>query len=314
MTKGSFSWPNGKRMAVLVGVLLENWAEGKSPTYFTRTTPLKPGAIDHAGAQWAQYGGREGIWRLLRVLDACGMHATAFCNALSAELYPDAISEIVRSGHDVAAHGYSQDQYLSDMTPEQQRSTIRTCLDILEQKSGRRPDGWVSAVYGWNELTADLLVQEGVRWHADALDVSFPRRQNTTSGTIVALPWCEFVDNRVLRASPRDFFDVYKDTFDFLYAQEPMAMLQVAVHSHFGGRPMMSAVFHQVLRYFQGFPDVWFPRHRELVQWLVDQNVEDLPYAKRFPQAPLPPPGRGPEANSASTSPPSSRQARRRGT
>lgn len=35
------SWPKGARVAVLVSVLLEAWSDGKSPSYFPRTTPLK---------------------------------------------------------------------------------------------------------------------------------------------------------------------------------------------------------------------------------------------------------------------------------
>jgi Polysaccharide deacetylase len=282
MTTSGFSWPNGKRVAVLVGLLLESWSDGKSPTYFTRTTPLKAGAVDHAGVQWSQFGGREGIWRLLSVLRSCDVSATVFCNALSAERYPDAVKAIVAAGHDIAAHGYCQDQYLSDMNPDQQRATIRKCLDILERQSGKRPDGWVSSVYSWDNHTVDALVQEGIAWHADALDATSPRRDRTTSGTIVALPWCDFVDNRVLRSSPNDFFDVYKGMLDHLRAHEPGGLIHIAVHSHFGGRPMMSAVFQRTLEYFRSFPDVWMPRHRELVRWFADQNVDEVPAAERL--------------------------------
>ncbi len=266
------SWPYGKRLAVVTGVLLESWSDGKSPTYFTRTTPLKPGAVDHAGMQWARFGGQEGIWRLLRVLERCDVPATIFCNALSAERYPEAVRAAVQAGHDVAAHGYSQDQHFMDLTAEEQRQTIRKCLDTLEAASGRRPDGWVSSVYSWNDRTVEALVQEGIAWHADALDTSLPRRETTQSGAIVGLPWCDFVDNRVLRASPRDFYDVYKGQFDLLRAHEPGALLHIAVHSHFGGRPLMSAVFEEVLRYFRGFPDVWFPRHGELARWFAGRD------------------------------------------
>jgi len=276
------SWPNGKRIAVLVGVLLESWSDGRSPTYFTRTTPLKAGTVDRAAIQWSEFGGREGIWRVLQVLRAARVPATVFCNALSAERYPDAVKAIVAGGHDIAAHGYSQDHYLLDQPPEQQLATVRKCLDILERQSGRRPDGWVSSVYSWNEHTVDALIQAGIRWHADALDTTFPRRDKAASGTIVALPWCDFVDNRVLRASPDDFYDVYKGMFDFQHEHEPAGLIHIAVHSHFGGRPLMSAAFQRVLDYFRGHPDVWFPRHRELVRWFLDQGVDEFPAARRF--------------------------------
>jgi peptidoglycan-N-acetylglucosamine deacetylase len=275
------AWPDGKRVAVLVSVLLENWSPGKSPSYFPRTTPLKPGAIDHAGMAWSHYGGREGIWRILRTLDRAHVQATVFANALSAELYPDAVRAVVRAGHGLAGHGHAQDQYLSDMAPDAQRTMIRRALDRLEAVSGTRPDGWVCSVYSWTDETFALLVREGVRWHCDALDVSLPRLQATEAGPIVALPWCDFVDNRVLRASPRDFYDVYKDSFDFLYASEPLGLLHLAVHSHFGGRPLVAAQLDRLLRYVTGFTDVWMPGHAGLVDWFLAQNLDDLGAARR---------------------------------
>jgi hypothetical protein len=275
-------WPRGKRVAVLVSVLFETWAEGKAPSYFPRTSPLKPGTVDHGAIQWGQYAGNEGVWRIIRILDRCGVPATFFCSGRSAELYPDAVRQAVKSGHDVAAHGYTQDVVFSYLSPDEQRATIRKVLDILQGVTGRRPDGWASAVYGWDQNTFDLLVQEGVRWYADALDISLPRRQKTASGSIMALPWSDFVDNRVLRASPRDFVEVYQDTFEYLRAHEPMSLLNIAFHSHFGGRPLMSAMLLKVLQFLSQFPDVWFVRHGELVNWLTEQKIDELPYAKRF--------------------------------
>jgi allantoinase len=282
MSEQALSWPNGKRLAVLVSVLLETWAERKGPSYFPRTTPLKPGTVDHGAIQWGQYGGNEGIWRLIRVLDRCDVRGTLFCSGRSGELHPEAIRQAVRSGHDVAGHGYTQDVVYSHLSPEEQRESIRKVLDILERVSGRRPEGWANALYGWDQHTFDLLVEEGVKWYADALDISLPRRQKTKTGSLYAIPWCDFVDNRVLRGNPRHYFDVHKDTFDYLYAHEPMGLLHVAIHSHFGGRPLMASMFLKMLEYLKGFEDVWFPRHRELIQWMAEQKIDELPYARRF--------------------------------
>ena len=90
----------------------------------------------------------------------------------------------------------------------------------------------------------------------------------TGKGTIVALPHTDFADHRVLRANPRDWFEVYKDTFDYLYANEPMAFLNVTVHCHFGGRPLMAAQIDRILKYIRGFAGVWLVRHDELAAWV----------------------------------------------
>ena len=277
-----FEWPQGKRVAVVVSVLLETWAEGKSPTYFPRTTPLKQGTPDLPGRQWSQFGGEEGVWRIASVLERAGVPGTVFANALSAEMHPELIRYIVRSGQRVAAHGYAQNEYLLDMSDGEQQQTIRKCLDILQAASGTRPDGWVTPVYGSNAVTHELLVKEGLAWHADALDASLPRLHATESGTIVALPWSDFVDNRVLRASPRDYFDAYAEMFEYLYTQERLGLINIAIHGHFGGRPVMSAIFYKVLQHLKGFSDVWFATHAEIAAWFRGLRVEQIPPDQRF--------------------------------
>jgi peptidoglycan-N-acetylglucosamine deacetylase len=275
-------WPNGNRVAVIVSLLLETWSDGHSPSYFPRTSPLRAGTTDFAGISWSQFGGNEGIWRLIRILNEAGIKGTVFANGRSAELYPEAMAQVVRSGHDIAGHGYYQDQLLAYMTPDEQQATIAKTLDALQQASGQRPTGWVTPIYGWTEETRDVLVRAGIQWCSDSLDASMPRREKTPSGSILLIPWSDFVDNRALRASPRNYFDVYKETFDYLYACEPMALINIGIHSHFGGRPLMAAMFRRILRYLQGFPGVWFARHGEVARYLTEAGIDNPSFASRF--------------------------------
>jgi allantoinase len=268
-------WPNDARLAVIVSVLFESWSEGKHPAYFPRTTPLKSGAVDLSASRWSEYGGNEGIWRLAGALSERGIPATVFCNALSAERYPDAVHHLVRSKLDVAGHGYAQDQYLLDYPPDEQRALIRNSLDILERTAGTKPEGWMTPVYGNDRHTAPLLVEEGVKWHCDALDRSLPRLEQTAAGPIVAIPWSEFVDNRVQRLNPRAYYEVYADTFDYLYAREHGALLHLAIHAHFGGRPLVTAMVHKVLDHFGRFAGVWFARHGEIARYTAEQQFDE---------------------------------------
>ena len=70
--------------------------------------------------------------------------------------------------------------------------------------------------------------------------------------------------SEVLRGNPRDWYDVYRDTFDYLHRNEPTSYLNLTVHCHFGGRPLMAAMVDKILKYIRGFPDVWIVRHDEL--------------------------------------------------
>ena len=86
----------------------------------------------------------------------------------------------------------------------------------------------------------------------------------------------------VLRGAPQTYFDVYEDTFDYLREHEPMGLLHVAFHSHFGGRPLMTAMFDKLLAFLSAQPDVHFPGHNAIAKWVLERGDDDLSYAKRF--------------------------------
>lgn len=282
MKRGVTSWPDGKRIAIAVTAMFEAWPEGKWPPYSAQRWQPKPGVIDQQSITWGQYGGKAGIWRLIRILDECGVPATFCTNARSVEVFPEAAAQIIRSGHDIAAHGYTQDQHLADMTPEEERATIKRCIDVLERNTGKRPEGWLSPILAWTQYTDEFLAEAKLLWHGDANYLDLPRRVMTKHGAIAHIPHSDYTDNRVLWLSPRQYYDVYKDTFDYLYRREPMSLLVLTVHCHFGGRPLMSAVFDQLLRYFSQFPDVWFARHNELARWAIEGEVDEITNAQRF--------------------------------
>lgn len=279
---GPMRWPNGARVAIAVTVMYETWSDDKAPSYSVQATGLKPGTVDHAGKAWSTYGGRVGVWRIIRTLDRLGVPATFFTNAGCAELHPESIVQIVKSGHDLGGHAFYQDQLLAYQDVDEQRATIRRSLDVLEEVSGQRPTGWLSPVLAFTPETVSLLAEAGLDWHADVTYIDLPHRVQTEFGPIAAVPNSDFTDNRVLKANPRDLYDVYVNTFDYLYEHEEMSLLALTLHCQFGGRPMVTAIFDQVIRHFQAQPDVWFARHGELGQWALDADVDEHTYAARY--------------------------------
>lgn len=276
------SWPNGKRVAVSVTVMFETWSEDHAPTYSVQATSLKKGVVDHAAKAWSTYGGRVGIWRLIRLLDDHGIPGTFFTNARCTELYPDAVKQIVRSGHDVAGHSYTHDQILSYMTLEEQQAMIRKSVDMLQDCTGKKVTGWGSPAVAFTPETNGFLVQEGLSWHTDVTYVDLPHRIRTPYGDIAGVPTTDFSDNRVLKANTRDLFDVYKGTFDYLMEREPMGLLVMVIHTQFGGRPLVSSVVNDILKYMKSHPDVWFTNHKELGKWALEQDADEHTYAARF--------------------------------
>lgn len=282
MSVTEFEWPQGKRIAVMITVLLETWSDGKAAPYSVQTTSLKPGTIDHSGISWGQYGGNEGLWRIMRILDRFEARATICPNSASAKLYPDAIRQAIKGGHEIAAHGRFQDELLIYREPDQEQELIRHSLRLLEEVTQQKAKGWCSPVLAWSEHTYDFLVQEQISWHGEAKDVSLPRKVTTASGSLIAIPTSDFADNRVLRSSPLDYYDVYRETFDYLYEHEPMAMLPIAIHCHWGGRPLMSAMLQKILAHISGHSDVWFATGSQIADWMVERGYDGASYSQRF--------------------------------
>ncbi len=258
------------KLTVLATVMLEAWPEGKAPPYGPMASNLRDGTLDLQGISWAEYGGRTGIWRLMRLFDELGVKATVCANAHALEKFPDAARELVKRGHEIAGHSYTQDVFMPYLSMDEERALIRRCTQIIEKTSGIKPVGWASPRMTPTAHTARLLAEDGFLWHGDYHDTDLPYKVKTEAGDIVALPHSDFTDNRVLRGAPRDFYNVYKDTFDFLYANEPGAMLNLTVHAHFGARPPLAAMLFEVLKYIGRYPGVWFARHDELARRVLD--------------------------------------------
>ncbi len=265
-------WDDDIKIVVLVTVMFETWSEDKAPGYSPMATPLKEGTVDRHGISWSEYGVKTGIWRLMRILDNFGIRATVCVSGKSVELYPDAIKEILRGGHEVAGHSYTQDALVCYLSPAQEREVIQRCRGIIEEATGSKPVGWLSPRCTPTQHTAEILAKEGFLWHGDYNDTDLPYYLKTPKGPIVVIPQCDFTDNRVLRGNPGDFFQVYKNTFDYLYKNEPTGMINLTVHAHFGGRPLISAVVAEALKYMKGFSGVWFARHDEMARWVIDRT------------------------------------------
>jgi peptidoglycan/xylan/chitin deacetylase (PgdA/CDA1 family) len=266
-------WPKGAKIAVLLTVMFESWPEGKGPPYGPMASSLREGTLDLQAISWANYGGRTGIWRLLRLFDKFGVKATICANAKSIERFPEAAKELVRQGHEIAGHSYTQDMFLPYMGKSEEQALIRKCADIIESISGFKVVGWASPRMTPTPHTAGFLAEDGYLWHGDYHDTDLPYIVTEGKGKharrLVALPHSDFTDNRVMRGSPKDFYDVYKDTFNYLYNQEPQSVLNLTLHTHFGARPPLAAMLHEILKYMQGFDGVWFARHDEMARHIL---------------------------------------------
>jgi peptidoglycan/xylan/chitin deacetylase (PgdA/CDA1 family) len=261
---------------------MENWSGDKGPPFSVQTTSLKPGTHDRAAMTWGTYGSARGVWRLLKILDDNKTPATFVANAHSMELAPGAVEQMLKSGHEIAAHSYTQDALMAYLTPDEERAIIQKCVGVFKNLTGAPPKGWLSPVLAPTAHTEELIAEAGLLWYGDYNHIDLPFCVETKHGPLVAIPHSDFADHRVLRGNTRDWYEVYKDTFDYLYANEPTSYLNITMHCHFGGRPLMAAHVDKILKYIRGFPGAWFVRHDELAQWVKDNKIAEWTNQERF--------------------------------
>lgn len=282
MRKASIAaWPNNAKVAVMVTVLYESWSPGEVPSHspMVLAAPMRPGTPDLQGVVWSEYGGETGIWRLLEILKQRGIASTVCTTASTVERYPDSIAALDAAGHELAAHSYTQDMLLPYLTREQEADLIRQCTDIVGGAVGKQPVGWISPRATATRHTADLLIDAGYRWHGDYNDTDLPYVIRRNGSDLVALAHSDFTDIRAIRGAPRDYLHVHCDAMDFLRKSRRPEIINLSIHAHFGGRPLMAALFDQILDYYGSFDDVWFARHDQVADWVLREKASAAPRA-----------------------------------
>jgi peptidoglycan/xylan/chitin deacetylase (PgdA/CDA1 family) len=104
----------------------------------------------------------EGLPRLLAELDALGLTATFFVEAINCEIYPEAVTEIAERGHELGMHGWRHEQW-AGLSAERERSVLQRSRRAFASlgvtaRAFRPPAG------GLNLESPGLLREAGIDW------------------------------------------------------------------------------------------------------------------------------------------------------
>src|SRR3954447_24115280 len=141
MTDAIEFWPNGARLAVTVSMQFEAGGQPVSGAPGPVSEPIEPGYPDLPQNSFYEYGVTEGIPRMLDLFDKHDIRVTSFMIGEAVDKHPELAREIVRRGHEAAAHGRCwQSQYL--LEPEAERTWITDGVESIERATGTRPRGY----------------------------------------------------------------------------------------------------------------------------------------------------------------------------
>jgi peptidoglycan/xylan/chitin deacetylase (PgdA/CDA1 family) len=274
-------WPDGKRICCTFRVAYEAFRKSgrfkKSPGIDVNVTSLSH----------ANYGGAVGIWRLMDIFDRTKIRATIGANGLAIEKWPETIKALHEAGHEIAAHGMTNDHDMTELSPDEQRHEVRDCARVIEEATGVRPAGWVGPGNLHTAETLGILADEGYRWFGDAFDDDMPYVAEANGKRIAVIPKLNYAND--WRAwsgglgNATTYFEGFKTSFDFVYQEalrgRPGAM-DVIVHAELGGRPNIAVAFEQMIRYVKRYEgEVWIPLRRDVADYLLaGSNLPAEPY------------------------------------
>lgn len=264
-------WPVGKRAAVVFNVAYEVWDEGVAPGLGPMGNPLPRGVIDTQAIEWADYGWKTGIWRLLDCFEHYDVAATVFASARLAEVAPDTLTALADKGHDVCGHSYAQNRLPVEMDEHDEREHIAGCKKLLEPLLGGPLQGWISPRCTPSPNTRRLLAEAGFSWHGDCFDRDFPYVDRMGGREIVAVPMPMEVNDLPIYMRHGNAPQVFHEAFDAAFAaaldRDDAGHIDVTVHAHVFGRPFGARILTEIIEEVRSRDDVWIPTKTQLAEW-----------------------------------------------
>jgi peptidoglycan/xylan/chitin deacetylase (PgdA/CDA1 family) len=219
------------------------------------------------------YGNRAGVWRVMEVLDAHGIRATASFDMAVGDMFPDILDAMLKRDWDVFSHGLYNTRYHWGLSEDEERAEIAASVEAWRRLSGKQLRGWFSPA-GSNTLnTPDLVAEAGIAYICDFYHDDQPTPVRVRSGRLIGLPYQMDLNDAVMMAAGsaegEDFARAARDAFDTLYAEgeaQPR-VLCLALHPYLIGRPHRIRHLDETLAYIRRHADVWFATGAEMADW-----------------------------------------------
>jgi peptidoglycan/xylan/chitin deacetylase (PgdA/CDA1 family) len=276
MKNPDWTWPGGKRIAVVFNVCLEAWSDGKAPGISPMGNPLPAGVLDTMAISWASYGPKRGIYRLLDAFKRQGAKASVMVNAVIAERSPEAVKAVAEGGHEVLSHSYAMDVVPALLSEEDERKNIERCTALLEKVSGRKVVGWLSPRGTSRAQTPRMLAEAGYRWYGDVFDDDLPYVLTFDNRKIVAIPLATDVNDMPFMKygnAPQMMLDSFEQNVMIARERDELALIDVTNHAHIFGHPRGAYFFEKIVERAVSSPDIWVGTRAQIADHMLAQKM-----------------------------------------
>jgi peptidoglycan/xylan/chitin deacetylase (PgdA/CDA1 family) len=285
MPNATSTWPEGARLAVSFSLMFEAGGQPISGAGGVIPEPIQHGIPDLPTNAFFEYGVYEGIPRLLDLFDKHRIKMSSFMIGRAVDKAPDLAREIVRRGHEAAAHGRTwENSYALDA--EAERRFIADGVESIVRATGKRPIGWNAYWMRNTPRTLDILQSLGFVYHIDEPSRDEPFIVTLKGGDFVTVPYTFHLNDIVsfpfVGWNAAAYEQALRDEFDQLYDEgsQRRRMMVVSLHDRISGHANRVRSLDRFLTYARSKPDVWFARKDEIARWALT-NRAGTPVLKR---------------------------------
>ena len=235
-----YDWPDGRRLAVYIGLNLEHFAFGEG-----LGAQLAPGGPppDVLNFAWRDYGNRVGVWRLLAAFEEFDLPVSLLVNSEIYGYCPQVVAAFRARGDEIVGHGRSNAERQGALDEAAEAALIAEATATIARHEGNPPAGWLGPWISHSRVTPDLLKEAGYGYLLDWCHDDQPTWFKTRAGPILAVPYPQEVNDIPMivgrKMGAAEFAEMIVDNFDEMLAQSAAQPLVfgIALHPYIVGQP-----------------------------------------------------------------------------
>jgi peptidoglycan/xylan/chitin deacetylase (PgdA/CDA1 family) len=286
-SKSKGFWPSGARLAISISLMFESGGQPISGAGGPISEPIKGGLPDLPTNAFFAYGHYEGIPRALNLFDKHNIKASCFMVGKAIEQAPELAQEIVRRGHEAAAHGRTWSPSYN-LPREEEKRFIADSVETIHHITGQTPIGW-NAYWLRNSVHILETLQElGFLYSIDEPSRDEPFIVPVKGQDFVTVPYTFHMNDISSYPfdgyNPQGYEQALRDEFDQLYEEgtSRRRLMLIGMHDRINGHANRIRMLDRFLTYATSHEDVWFARKDEIAKWALEHR-EDTPILHRGP-------------------------------
>ena len=247
------------------------------------------------------FAARQGVPRILEMMERYGIKTTWDITGHSIESFPKESELIVKHGHELGVHGYTHENPLA-MSRQQEADVLDKCIELVTDLCGVHPVGYVAPWWELSPNTIDLLLERNFLYDRSVMEDdytphylrrgdSWTKIDYTQEAASWMKPWVagDAVDLVELPASwylddappmmfvktfpnshgwvnPRDVEDIWRDQFDWIYRHYDYAIYTCVIHPDCAGKPQVLMMLERIFDHMLAHTGVRMVTMREMAE------------------------------------------------